>query len=165
MNPMLKKLVDQGFMTEAFANYIEEAVANKDSFIVSGHKGWGILPLFATIGAVAKGNFSMKQVKSFGDLADDAEYCLIGDLKDIDYAKLITDVMLKQNASMICLKDPDHPYSFFKLLGDVYKTNGDSSKTYQVLECGKIDDEKKLVKITKTTLNEKGRPVKVDFKG
>jgi len=165
MNAMLKKLVEQGFMTEAFANYIEEAVANKDSFIVSGHKGWGILPLFATIGAVAKGNFSMKQVKSFDDLADDAEYYLIGDLKDIDYAKLITDTILKPSASMICLKDPDHPYSFFKLLGDAYKENGDISKTYQVLECGKINDVKKLVKITKVTLNEKGRPVKVDFKG
>lgn len=165
MNPMLKKLVDQEFMTEAFANYIEEAVANKDSFIVSGHKGWGILPLFATIGAVAKANSTMKQVKSFEDLNDEAGYYLIGDLKDIDYAKLITDAMSKPNTSMICLKDPDHPYSFLKLIGDVFKANGDTSKTYQVLECDKINDEKKLVKITKITLNEKGRPVKVDFKG
>lgn len=165
MNPMLKKLIDQEFMTEAFANYIEEAVANKDSFIASGHKGWGILPLFATVGAVAKGKYSMKQVKSFEDLDDQAEYYLIGDLKEIDYGKLITEAMLKQNTSMICLKDPDHPYSFLKLIGDVYKTNGDTSKTYQVLECDKINGEKKLVKITKINLNEKGRPVKVDFKG
>lgn len=165
MNPNLKKLVDQGFMTEAFANYIEEAVANKDSFIVSGHKGWGILPLFATIGAVAKTNYTIKQVKGFDDLNDEAEYYLIGDLKEIDYAQLITDAMKKTNASMICLKDPDHPYSFLKLIGDVYKETGDTSKTYQVLECDKINDEKKLVKITKITLNEKGRPVKVDFKG
>jgi hypothetical protein len=165
MNPMLKKLVDQEFMNEAFANYIEEALTNKDSFIVSGHKGWGILPLMATVSAVAKSNSKIKQVKGFEDLADEAEYYIIADLKDIDYAKLITDAMAVPNSSLIALKDPDHPYSFLKLVGDVFKANGDTSKTYQILECAKVNDQKKLSKITKITLNESGRPVKVDFKG
>jgi hypothetical protein len=165
MNPMLKKLVDQEFMNEAFANYIEEAVMNKDSFIVSGHKGWGILPLMATVSAVAKSNFKIKQVKGFEDLADETEYYIIADLNNIDYAKLVADTMAIQNTSMICLKDPDHPYSFLKIVGDVYKTNGDTSKVYQVLECAKVNDQKQLAKITKITLNENGKTVKVDFKG
>jgi hypothetical protein len=165
MNPMLKKLVDQEFMNEAFANYIEEAVMNKDSFIVSGHKGWGILPLMATVSAVAKSNFKIKQVKGFDDLADETEYYIIADLNGIDYAKLVADAMAVQNTSLICLKDPDHPYSFLKLVGDVYKVNGDTSKVYQVLECAKVNDQKQLAKITKITLNENGKTVKVDFKG
>lgn len=165
MNPMLKKLVDQEFMNEAFANYIEEAVKNKDSFIVSGHKGWGILPLMATVSAVAKSNFKIKQVKGFDDLADETEYYIIADLNNIDYAKLVADTMAIKNTSMICLKDPDHPYSFLKLVGDVYKVNGDTSKVYQVLECAKVNDQKQLAKITKITLNENGKTVKVDFKG
>jgi len=164
MNLMLKKLVDQDFMSEAYANYIEEAVLRKDSFIVSGHKGWGILPLMATVSAVAKSSFKIKQVKGFEDLTEEAEYYIIADLRNIDYGKLVADTMAVKNSSMICLKDPDHPYSFLKLIGDVFKVNGDTSKTYQVLECAKVNDQKMLSKITKITLNENGKTEKVDFK-
>jgi len=77
MNPFIKKLVDSKFMTEAQGNYIEEAVMRKDSIIISGHKGFGILPLFATISATAKSNFKIKQIKGFEDLEDEADYYLI----------------------------------------------------------------------------------------
>lgn len=164
MNPMLKKLVDQGFMTDAQANYIEEAVIKKDSLIISGHKGWGILPLMAAISTVAKSNSKIKQVKSFEDLKDEAEYYIIPDLKDIDFSKLIENTMAIPNSSMISIKDPDHPYSLFKLIGDVYKATKDTSKTYQFIECAKVNDDKKLSKITKITLNENGKLVKVEFK-
>jgi len=40
MNPMIKKLVDQNFMTEEQAKYVKEAIDKKESLIVSGHKGW-----------------------------------------------------------------------------------------------------------------------------
>jgi len=163
MNPFLKKLVDQKFMTEGHANYIEEAVMKKDSFVISGHKGFGILPLMATISAVAKANFKIKQVKGFEDLKEEADYYIIADLSDIDYAKLITDSMLLPKASFIALKDPDHPYSILKLLADVYKANGDTSKVYQVVECVKVDGEKQLGKITQMTLNENGKVIKTDF--
>jgi hypothetical protein len=162
MNPFLKKLVDQKFMTEGHANYIEEAVMRKDSFIISGHKGFGILPLMATISTVAKANFKIKQVKGFEDLKEEADYYIIADLSDIDYAKLITDSMLSK-ASFIALKDPDHPYSILKLLSDVYKANGDTSKVYQVVECIKVDGEKQLGKITQMTLNDHGKVIKTDF--
>lgn len=164
MNSFLKKLVDQKFMTEGQANYIEEAIMRKDCIIISGHKGWGILPLMATAGAVAKTNFKIKQVKGFDDLKEVADYYLIADLSNIDYAKLITDAVLMPRASFISLKDPDHPYSILKILGDVFKLNGDTSKVYQVLECAKVNDEKLLAKITRITLNESGKLVKVDFK-
>lgn len=165
MNAMIKKLVDQGFMNESHGVYLEEALTRKESIIVSGHKGWGILPLFATLSAVAKGLFSIKQVKSFDDLGGETEYFVIADLKDIDYAKLISDAMLIPNTGMICLKDPDHPYSLMKILGDVYKAGCDPNKVFQVIECAKINDEKKLAKITRMSFDEKGKLVKVDFKG
>lgn len=163
MNTFLKKLVDQGFMTEGQGQYIEEAIMKKDSLIISGHKGWGILPLMATVSAVAKSNFKIKQVKGFEDLEDEADYLLIADLSNIDYAKLVADAILTPNSSFISLKDPDHPYSIFKILGDIYKANGPISKVFQVLECAKINDEKKLSKITQITMKENGKLTKVDF--
>lgn len=163
MNPFLQKLVDQKFMTEGHANYIEEAVKRKESFVISGHKGFGILPLMATISTVAKTNFKIKQVKGFEDLKEEADYYIISDLSDIDYAKLIMDTMQIPNAAFIALKDPDHPYSILKLLSDVYKLNGDTSKVYQIVECVKIDGEKALGKITQMTLNEAGKVTKADY--
>ncbi|HYE82291.1 MAG TPA: hypothetical protein VEG39_09015 [Clostridia bacterium] len=163
MNPFIKKLVDQKFMTEAHANYIEEAVMRKDSIVISGHKGFGILPLMASVSAIAKGNFRIKQVKGFEDLNDEADYYLIADLSNIDYGKLITDAVLKENSAFISLKDPDHPYSVLKILGDAYKINGNTSKAYQLIECVKVDGVPQLSKITKITLNENGKLAKVDF--
>lgn len=163
MNPFLKKLVDSQFMTEVQGNYIEEAVMRKDSVIISGHKGFGILPLMATVSTIAKSNFKIKQVKSFEDLGDEADYYLIADLSNIDYAKLITDAVMKQGSSFIALKDPDHPYSVLKILSDVYKLNGNTSKVYQLVECVKVDGVPQLSKITKITLSENGKLVKTDF--
>lgn len=165
MNPMLKKLVDSGFMTEAHANYIQEAVDNKDNLIISGHKGWGILPLMATVSAVTKSQHKIKQVKGFDDLKEETEYFIIPDLKEIDFAKLIEETIQVPNTSMVTIKDPDHPYAIFKILRDVYKINEDTSKVYQVIECAKINDEKKLAKITKVTVGDKGKLTKVDFEG
>ena len=163
MHPFLKKLVDSKFMNEAQGNYIEEAVMKKDSIIISGHKGFGILPLMATVSAIAKSSFKIKQVKGFEDLGDEAEYYLIADLSNIDYGKLVTDAVLKQGSSFIALKDPDHPYSVFKILGDVYKINGDTSKAYQLIECVKVDGVPQLSRITRVTLSDTGKLVKTDL--
>ncbi|HAL74086.1 MAG TPA: hypothetical protein DCM45_03205 [Clostridiales bacterium] len=165
MNAMLKKLVDQGFMNEAQGLYLEEAMARKESMIVSGHKGWGILPLFATMSAVAKSSFSIKQVKGFEDLGGDTQYYVIADLKDIDYGKLISDAMMIPDTGMICLKDPDHPYSIMKIFGDVKKAGIDQTKVFQVLEWAKENDVKFLAKITRMGWDENGKLVKEDFKG
>lgn len=166
MNPMLKKLVDQDFMTESQSKYLEDAIDRKESIIVSGHKGWGILPLMATLMAIAKAKYRTLQVKGFDDLKnEDIDYFLIPGISNIDFEKLIKEAMAVGNISFISIKDPDHPYSIFKLLREVFKENEDTSKVYQILECAKIDDEPKLVKITQVTLNEKGRLIKKDFEG
>lgn len=165
MNPMLKKLVDSEFMNEAHANYIEAAIMNKDNIIVSGHKGWGILPLMATVSAVTKANFKIKQVKGFDDLSEEVEYYVIPDLKDIDFAKLVTDTIKIPNSSLVTIKDPDHPYAVMKVVKDAFKETKDASKVYQVIECCKVNDEKKLAKITKMTIDEAGKVTKVDFEG
>jgi dTDP-glucose pyrophosphorylase len=51
-----------------------------------------------------------------------------------------------------------------KVLSDLYKLNGDTSKVYQVIECVKVDGKQMLGKITQMTLNESGKLVKVDYK-
>lgn len=164
MNPMIKKLVDQGFMTEEQANYIEEALENKESLIVSGHRGWGTRPLIATLMAAAKSKYKTIQVKGFEDLDNrDIDYFMIPGISNIDFEKLVKDAMSVPNISLITIKDPEHPYSIFKLLREVYKETMDNSKTYHILECAKVDDNPILAKITKATIDEKGKLNKVDL--
>ncbi len=181
MNPMIQKLVDSAFMTEAHGTYREEALGRKESLIVSGHKGWGILPLMATLSTVAKAGYSIKQVKGLEDLTGEVDYLIIADAKvdqkpnlevdritdakDVAFDKLVAEAMAIPDTQLIAIKDPDHPYSFFKLLGDVYKATGDTSKVYQVIECAKVNDEKKLAKITRVALDAAGKTVKSDFAG
>ena len=165
MNSMIKRFVTQEFMTEAQGKYIEEAIMRKESIIVSGHRSAGIRPLMATLMAVAKSNFNSVQVKTFEDLENECDYLLIPGIDNIDFEKLIGDAMAKPNKAFISIKEPEHPYSIMKLLRNVYKTNGDTSKVYQTLECAKVNDVPKLTKITQMSLNEKGRVVRADFEG
>lgn len=164
MNPMIQKFVTQEFLTEAEGLYLENAIENKESIIVSGHRSAGIRPFMASLMAVAKGKFSSVQVKGFDDLDKEVEYFLIPGLDNIDFEKLVQDAMAKPNTSFITLKEPEHPYSILKLLKDVYKLNGDYSKVYNMIECRKVDDVPKLITITKMQLDEKGKIIKSDFK-
>lgn len=163
MNPMIKRFVSQEFMTEAQGKYIEDAIMRKESIIVSGHRSAGIRPLMATLMAVAKNNFSSVQVKTFEDLDKECDYLLIPGLDNIDFENLIGKAMAKPNTAFISIKEPEHPYSIMKLLRNVYKINGDTSKVYQTLECAKVDDVPKLTKITEMSLNDKGKVVRIDF--
>jgi len=164
VNPMIKRFVAQEFMTEAQGQYIEDAIMRKETVIVSGHRSAGIRPLMATLMAVAKSNFDSVQVKSFEDLEKEGDYLLIPGIDNIDFEKLISDAMAKPNTAFISIKEPEHPYSIMKLLRNVYKTNKDTSKVYQVLECDKINDVPKLTKLTRMSINDKGRVERVDFK-
>ncbi len=146
MSAMFQKLVDQGFMTSEQASYINGAVERKESIIVSGHKGWGILPLLATISTVAKGQGPIVQVKDGASLEENTEFFIISKPKVEDYEALIKDAIKVEEIPMIAIKDPDHPFSLFKLLKGVYKENGNTSKVYQVVECAKEDDVKKIGK-------------------
>jgi hypothetical protein len=165
MNPMIKKLVDQNFMTEEQGKYVEEAINRKESLIVSGHRGWGTRPLIATLMAVAKASFKTIQVKGFEDLENnEVDYLLIPGIKNIDFEELVKKAMAIPNISLITIKDPEHPYSIFKLLRDVFKETNASSKVYHILECAKVNDEPVLSKITKVTMDEKGKLIKKDLK-
>lgn len=165
MNPMIKKLVDQNFMTEEQANYVEKAIERKESLIVSGHRGWGTRPLIATLMAVAKANFKTVQVKGFEDLENtNIDYLLIPGIKDVDFEGLVKKAMTIPNIALITIKDPEHPYSIFKLLRDVFKETNDSSKIYHILECAKVNDEPILSKITKVEIDEKGKLIKKNLK-
>ena len=163
MNAGLQKLVDQNFMTTEHGDYIDAAIQRKETIIVSGHKGWGILPLLATIGAAAKEHYSVKQVKGFDCLMDTADYYVIASPKEENFEKLVIDAFSVANSATLTLKDPDHPYSIMKALKDVYKNTNDSSKVYHVLECAKVNDEKKLAKITRMKMEEGGKLTKEDL--
>lgn len=163
MNKMLQKLVDQEVMPEEFGTYIDSGIAKKDSFIISGHKGWGILPLLASVTATAKADSNLKQVKKSEDLNDEAEYYMIGEVKDVDFEALVLDAICKPNSSVITIKSPEFGYSIMKVLKSFYKKTSDSSKTFHVLECAKEGDDKKLAKITTITFDENGKMKKVDL--
>ena len=160
MNPMLQKLIDQDFMTAEQADYITEAVANKDNIIISGHRGYGILPLLASLGAVAQSSGKLKPVRNIeNDLADDSfDYFLIGDLKDVDYPELLTSIFADKNSSVITIKDADHSFSLMKILRDVYKKNSSALKSYQLIECTKDENEvKRITKIVNVTQTSAGK--------
>ena len=163
MHTMISKFVKQEFMTEEQGKHIEDAINRKETIIVSGHRSAGTRQLMAALMAVAKSSFTSAQVKGFEDLEKDVEYLLIPGIDGIDFEKLITDAMSKENTAFISIKDSEHPYSIMKLLRDVFKLNNDSSKVYQVLECAKIDDVPKLTKITSMKLDEKGKMIKSDL--
>ena len=43
MNPMISKFVDSKFMTEEQAQYVENAINNNESIIVSGHRSTALV--------------------------------------------------------------------------------------------------------------------------
>lgn len=163
MHKMIEKLVNQEFMTQAEAQYIQDAIDRKESLIVSGHRSAGTRPLMATLMAVTKSKYSSKQVKGFEDLDEDVEYFLIPGIEGLDFEDLIAKAMAKPDTNFVTIKEPEHPYSILKLLRSVYKDTKDSSKVYQVLECDKVDDVPELAKITAMSLDEKGKMQRVDF--
>ncbi|MFA5577503.1 MAG: hypothetical protein WCZ27_08270 [Tissierellaceae bacterium] len=166
MNAMIQKYVDQGFMSEAEGKYLDEAIGRKESVVVSGHRSAGIRPFVASLMAVGKGAFESVRVKGFDDLDKDATgYFLIPGIDGLDYEKLIGEAMRVSNSSFIALKEPEHPFSILKLLREVFKENGDTSKIYHVIECAKVDDVPKVTKVTKMNINEKGKILKEDFLG
>lgn len=163
MNMMIKRFVDQEFLTEAEGQYLEEALERKESVIISGHRSAGTRPFMAGMMATAKSYHSSVQVKDFDDLKEDVDFLLIPGLDGIDFEEMIKEAIKQPGKAFVSVKEPEHPYSLFKLLREVYKENGDHSKVYQLVECKKVDNVPKLTKITQVKLNEKGRVEKEDF--
>lgn len=160
MNPMLKKFVDQEFMTEEEGELITRAIENKDSVIVAGHRSAGIRPFMASLMMVASRTHDAVQVKGPDDVEKDGDYLLIPGIDGLDFEELIYRAVLQEDKAMVTLKEPEHPYSLYKLLRKGYKENGNTDKVYWLIECDKEDDVPFVKKITRVSQNEKGKTIR-----
>ncbi|MDO5718363.1 MAG: hypothetical protein Q4P34_05200 [Tissierellia bacterium] len=160
MHAMLKKNVDTGFITEDQANYIEEAIKNGESLIISGHRSAGVRVFMATCMAIAKGQYDTVQVKNEESVDKDAKYYLIPGLEGVDFEGIIQKAFNKENASFVTLKEPEHPYSIMKIMKKGLKETGDKSKVVTLLECRKIDDVPYLINVNRVSYNDAGKIVK-----
>ena len=161
MNVMIQKFVDQEFMTEEQGKYIEDAIMRKESIMVSGHRSAGTRNLLASLMAVAKKNFTSVQVKKAENLEKDAEFYLIAGMEGLE--QIVSDVIAKEGASFVSIKEPEHPVSLMKILKKNFKNGKGIGKKIQTLECTKVDDVPVLDKITEFHLTEEGKVKKTDF--
>lgn len=157
MHPMFEKLVKEAFITGEQVQLIEEAVTEKRSIIVSGHKGWGILPLLATISTYAKAENRIQQVKIIDDLESEADFHVMTNPKESSFEALVIEAIKRDGVNLLTIKDPDHPYSLFKIIKDINKENGSLSKKFLVVECAKKEDLKHVAKITKAEMDDAGK--------
>lgn len=157
MHPMFEKLVKDDFITGEQVQLIEEAVREKRSIIVSGHKGWGILPLLATISAYAKAGNSIQQIKINEDLKSEADFHVMTNPKEASFETIVIEAIKRDGVNLLTIKDPDHPYSLFKIMKDICKEQGNLAKKFLVVECAKKEDLKHVAKITKVEMNDAGK--------
>jgi hypothetical protein len=160
---MIQKFVDQKFMTQDQGEYIEAAIMNKESVVVSGHRSAGIRPLMASLMAVAKKEFANVQVKGFEDLGKETDFFLIPGIDNLDFEKLVGEAIGVEGTAFVSIKEPEHPVSLMKVLKANYKAGKAVGKKIHTLECIKVDDVPVLDKITMMVLNEKGKIEKTDF--
>lgn len=165
MNPMIQKYVDDEFMTEAEGQFIENAIMNKESVVVSGDRSAGVRPLYANLMAVAKKNFSAVQAKTADKVDDSAEFILIPASEEIE--NTVAAAIAIDSVAFITLKEPENPLSLMKLLKNNFKKGNKAAvgKVIHTVECRKVDGEPKLTKITDMVLTEDGKVQKTDFEG
>jgi hypothetical protein len=162
----LAALAETEFISPDQAEYLEQCVEAKKNIIIAGHKGHGILILLSHLLTCIdlKAN-KVKQVKNIpADLEAEADYYVVGDIKEQekDYGEILADLFSKKGA-VLCLKDPDHNFSLMKIVRDVAKATGDSTKEYVMVECTKVDGEKKVVKATEIKVSPEGKIAKEDI--
>lgn len=160
MHPMLQKNVDSNFITEEQGNYIEEAIKNKESLIISGHRSAGVRVFMATCMAIAKASYTSVQVKSEADLEKEVEYYLIPGIDADNFEEIIQTAFSKEDSSVITLKEPEHPYSIIKIMKKSFKETKNTSKVVTLLECRKIDNVPYLINLNKMSYDENGKIVK-----
>lgn len=163
MHPMIRKYIDQNFMTEEQGQYINDAIMRKESIVISGHRSAGIRPLMAAMMAIAKANFSNIQVKDFADLEKETEFFLIPASDSVDFEKLIGAAMAVDETPFISIKEPEHPVSLLKLFKSNYKQGKGINQKIHSLECKKENDVPYLDKITEMYIDDKGKVSKTDF--
>lgn len=164
MHPMFQKLMKESFITEAQIQLIEESISNKRSIIVSGHKGWGILPLLATISTCAKAEASIQQVKVIGDLETAAGFHVVTNPKEVSFEEVIITGIKTEGVNILAIKDPDHPYSLFKIMKNIQKETGTLGKKFLIIECAKKEDLKHVSKLTTVEMDDQGKLQKTILK-
>lgn len=162
MNKMMQKFVDQNFCTEKEAEYILNAIDNKETVMVSGHRSAGVRPFMATLMAIAKSQFKAVQVKSEADLEKECDYFLIASIPGIDFEALMQKAVAT-GKGIVTVKEPETPYSIMKILKKNFKATGNIDQAYHMIECNKEDGIPFVQKITKFTQNEKGKILKEDL--
>ena len=162
MNPMISKFVDSKFMTEEQAQYVENAINNNESIVVSGHRSTGTRPFMATLMGVAKKQYSTVQVKGFDDIDADIEYLLILALDNLDFEALVGDA-IGAKAPFISIKEPEHPVSLMKVMKQQFKLGKGIGKKIHTIEAKKVDGVPYVDKITEFCMDESGKIVKTDL--
>lgn len=160
MNPMLKKFVDQEFMTEEQGQYIEDAIMRKESIVISGHRSAGTRNILASSMAVAKKNFNSVQVKNAESLEKEAEFYLV---PGVDGLEDIISEIIGKGIPFVSIKEPEHPVSLMKILKKNFKNGKGVGAKVQTIECIKENDVPKVDKITEFHLTEEGKVKKTDF--
>ncbi|MDY6065405.1 MAG: hypothetical protein SPI59_03670 [Finegoldia sp.] len=155
MHAMLKKFVDDGFMTEEQEQVIEDAIANKESIIISGHRSTGIRQVLAAMMAIAKKSYDTVQVKDMSSLEKEGDYYMIPGIDSDEFEDIVLAAFSKPNSSIITIKEPEHPYSIIKIMKKGAKESGDYSQTVNFLEARKMDGVPFLISTTKMTYNDK----------
>lgn len=155
MNPMLQKQVDSEFMTQEQAEVIQKAVDAKDSVIASGHRSAAVRPLLATLMAMTKG-YETKKIKTIDDIEGDVDYFLLPGL-DVENFEEFVQKAVESPASLVTIKEPEHPYSMLKVMKKAKKATGNTDKNIWLLECRKIDDVPYLVEVQRMHYDEKGK--------
>ena len=162
MNPMISKFLDSKFMTEEQAQYVENAINNNESIVVSGHRSTGVRPFMATLMGVAKKQYSTVQVKGFDDIDADTEYLLIPALDNLDFEALVGDA-IGAKTPFISIKEPEHPVSLMKVMKQQFKLGKGIDKKIHTIEAKKVDGVPYVDKITEFCMDESGKIVKTDL--
>ncbi len=162
MNPMISKFVDSKFMTEEQAQYVENAINNNESIVISGHRSTGSRPFMVTLMGVAKKEYTNVQVKGFEDLEADVQYLFIPALDGLDFEQLVGEA-IGAKAPFITLKEPEHPVSLMKVMKEQFKKGKGINKKIHTIEARKVDGVPYVDKITEMHLDENGKVVKTDL--
>lgn len=141
MDSMIKKFVDDGFMTEDVGNKIQETIDNGQSIIIAGHRSAGTRPFFASVMGAAKKENPSVQVKKDEDLEKEAKYYLVPANPDTKvFEGLLYGAMQKDGSALITLKEPEAPVSLLKLLKKMTKEGVGQDKKFLQVECRKAND-------------------------
>lgn len=158
MHKNLEKNLESNYINQEQAEYIEKALENGESVIVSGHRSAGTRVFMVELIQMVMqgGQHSLAQIKGASDVeGKDADYYAYPKPGE-DYEETIQAVFNKEGASIVTLKDDELPYSVNKIMKKAFKENGEQ-QILSLIIAEKIDDVPYVTKISRMELNEKGK--------